>query len=284
MNSILNWFKQNTKKIGLLVGGILLAALVGYAVFSFMHIRNLNAAHAQQVVEAHNQIAALSQTIQENATTASRLAQENDAQMAQLQAQNHDLADIIQSRNEQIASLTQVIANFHPIHIVADGTHATETTVTEGATTRSRVDFDQTHSDYLRVTGHTLTNPSEATIDIAFTRPLHLTVTSTQTPDGEWRTYATSDYEDLQIGQIDSSINPHVAAQSLTERQHHWYDGFEVSVNGAIGTSGHAGGLGLGIGYDFGPASIEVTGMGLVTPSGGDLLLGLRAEMNPFDL
>ena len=274
----MNWIKQNILKIGLVILGLVLC----YTLFLFFEARHLSAANAEQVVAAHNQIAALSHTIQENESTWSRLTEEHNDQLAQLQARNNDLATLISSRNEQIATLTNVVANFHPIHIVAEGPAATQTTEEE----RLRVDFDQTHSDYLHVHGHTLTNPAYAEVDMEFTRPLHLTITSTQTEDGAWRTYATSDYQDLQIGDIDASINPHVAAASVMEHQthHEWYDGFEIGINAAIGTSGHSGGAGLMLGYDFGPATVGITGMGIVNPSGGDILIGLYGTLNPFDL
>lgn len=274
----MNWIKQNILKIGLVILGLVLC----YTLFLFFEARHLSATNAEQVVAAHNQIAALSHTIQENESTWSRLTEERNDQLAQLQARNNDLATLISSRNEQIATLTNVVANFHPIHVVAEGPAATQTTEAE----RLRVDFDQTHSDYLHVHGHTLTNPAYAEVDMEFTRPLHLTITSTQTEDGAWRTYATSDYQDLQIGDIDASINPHVAAASVTEHQahHEWYDNIGVGIFGGAGTSGHVGQLGVSVGYHFGPADVNLMGSGIITPTGGDIIIGLGATIYPFDL
>lgn len=279
LENVLNWIKLNLSKIGLAVLGLLLA----YTMFLYFHARHLSEANAQQVVDAHNQIAQLSRTIQENENTWARLTQERDDQMAQLQAQNNDLAQVIQSRNEQIASLTDIVANFRPIHIIAQGQAATETTQNE----RVRVDFDQTHSDYLRVAGHTLTNPAEAALDIQFTRPLHLTIVSTQTEDGAWNTHVQTDYEDLQIDEIDASINPRVAANSvvLQQQEHHgWEDGFQVGLFGGVGTSGNSGQLGLSLGYDFSSVEIDLLGSGVVYSGGSDIIVGAEVSIHPFDL
>lgn len=274
---ILNFLKEHWSK--LLIGGAVLAVII-YILVLFAQIKNLSEQNLSNLESAYNQIAALSETVQENERTWSRLAQQTEDQAEQLEVRNVELAEIIEARDEQIQSLTTAVARIRDIHVVIDGPAATETRVED----RVRVDFDQTYHESVRVTGYTLSNPAYAELAIFFNRPINFTVVTTQTEDGQWRTYLTSDFEDLQIGTIDSSVNPQIVSIQQQAHQRSWEDGFEVGIFGGVGVSGQAGSVGATLGYDFGSISVGLNAAGIFYPGGGDILIGVYGSLNVFDL
>lgn len=274
---LLDLIRRHYGKIAVAV--VILAAVI-YILILFSRVQSLSEENLTNLEAAHNQIAEMSQTIQESETIWSRLAQEREDQAQQLQTKNEQLLELINSRDEQIHSLTTAVATIRNIHVIVDGPAATETQVED----RVRVDFDQTYHELIHVTGYTLSNPAYAELSLYFNRPINFIVTVTQTESGQWRTYLTSDFPDLQIGEIESSINPQVVSLTEQGNRHSWEDGFEVGVFGGIGVSGQSGAIGTMIGYDFGNVSVGVNASGIFYPGGGDMIIGLYGSLNIFDL
>lgn len=274
---ILNFLKEHWLKV---LMGVAVLAVIIYILILFAQVKNLSEQNLSNLESAHNQIAELSETIQENEHTWSRLAQQTQDQAQQLEERNADLSAIISARDEQIQSLTTAVARIRDIHVVIDGPAATQSQVED----RVRVDFDQTYHESVRVTGYTLSNPAYAELAIFFNRPINFTVVTTQAEDGQWRTYLTSDFEDLQIGTIESSVNPHIVSIQQQADQRSWEDGFEVGIFGGIGVSGQAGTVGATLGYDFGSISVGLNAAGIFYPGGGDILIGAYGSLNVFDL
>lgn len=263
------------------VGIVILVLLCGYLWWKTYSLEN----EAQEArVAAQNQLAELSQVIQENNGTWSRLAQENGEALTLLQTSSSQLAQMIQDRNEEITSLTTAVATIRPITVrVIQGAGATQTEqepVEPGQPTRDRVDFDTTHEEFVRIHGYTLTHPAEANLSVEYTRSINFTVVTTQAEDLSWRSYVESDMPGLQIGEIESRVNP----ISRPQEQRRWEQDIEIGVFGAGAVTGNAGTFGAEVGYDFGAVTIGVNAGGVTYPGSTDLLVGGRITIAPFDL
>lgn len=263
------------------VGIVLLVVLCGYLWWKTYSLES----EAQEArVAAQNQLAELSQVIQENNGTWSRLAQENGEALSLLQTSSAQLAQMIQDRNEEITSLTTAVATIRPITVrVIQGAGASQTEqepVEPGQPTRDRVDFDTTHEDFVRIHGYTLTHPAEANLSVEYTRSINFTVVTTQAEDLSWRSYVESDMPGLQIGEIESRVNP----ISRPQEQRRWEQDIEIGVFGAGAVTGNAGTFGAEVGYDFGAVTIGINAGGVTYPGSTDLLVGGRITIAPFDL
>jgi hypothetical protein len=270
-----------------LLGLFLIAVVIMYILFLFLSLRKENEVHAHDLVDARNQLAELSRVTQESETTWSRLAQEREDAAQTLRETNSDLESLIQSRNEQISQLTTAVGQMRNIRVTVDSSHPDETgqiQQTQSDDGRVRIDFSQNYHDLLSISGYTLSNPSFADLNISWLRPINFTVVTTQTEDGGWRTYLSSDISDLQIGDIQTTVNPRVVSTTIQQQQSRWYDGFEIGLMGGVGTTGQSGMLSLMLGYDFGPVSFGIQGTGVVYSSGGEAIIGLYGMINPFDL
>lgn len=191
--------------VGILIG-LIMTALGAFGVGQF--IRG-NQEEARRI-ESQNEIARMSDVIEERNGVWSRLSQQQDDIINRLRDQNSGLADLIEQRNEQILTLSETVARIRDVHVVVRPRNITQTPVGDD---RIRVDFHE-EVDPIRVEGFTLTNPGEADLTVGFTRPLRLTTTVTQAEDGSWKTYVEGDWPNLEIEQIDSVVNP----QPIRER------------------------------------------------------------------
>lgn len=164
-------------------------------------------------VDAQNQLAEQAEVVRENSETWSRLATQYEDLDRRLAEQGEGLktvADLIKERDEQITTLSQVVAKIRPtvIRFLPTNVVQTELPSQEGNDqNRIRVQFDE-EQDPVRVSGWTLTNPAEAEVSVSFTRPLRLASVVTQQRDGSWRSYFHSDWENLEIEEINTSVNP----------------------------------------------------------------------------
>lgn len=195
---------SKTKKLNwgaLLSIGVALIGLIFGGVFALKY----NKAEEARI-EAQNTIAEQSETIQEAEGIASRLATQYEDLQERLRESNERLADLIDDRGEEILSLTRAIANLENIRVVVRNPVQVDIEAPDGSV-RTRVDFDQ-EVDPIRVSGFTLTNPAQAELEVAFTRPLNLTSVVTQQEDGSWRSYIESDWPNLEISSIETSVNP----------------------------------------------------------------------------
>lgn len=271
MTNILKKIVDNLDKIGLIVIAI-------SAAFFWWKMTSLQSQQEEQRINLQNRIAELSRTVEEGNGTWSRLAQERSDSLQRLSEILPQLAETIRQRDEQIMALARATASLRPITIrVTEGSGANQQQETgQSGQDRIRVNFDATHQETVRVAGFTLTNPAEANVEVSLVRPVNFVVTTTQLPDRSWRTYINSDWEDLQIGNIESQVTP-------VERRRRWEQDIEVSILGAAAVSGGSGMLGLGLGYDFGAVDVSVIGGGLIANQGLDLMVGANIGIAPFD-
>ena len=250
--------------------------------FLFWQTKQIRSEAQEARVTAQNQIAELSSVIEEDRQTWSRLAQERSDAVEVLRDQIPELAQLIRDRNEEITHLTTALARFRDIRVVVtEQTGASQTQVPSESDDpeRLRVDFDTIHQDFIRISGHTLTTPPEATVQLRFLRPVGFTVVTTQQEDLSWRTYIHSDWDGLEIGDIESQVNPITTPAMRRD----WTQDFSVGVFGAGAVTGNSGIFGLDINYDFGSVEVGVLGGGIIYPQGVDFMIGGRASMAPFD-
>lgn len=263
------------KTIGLIVLAVLLLLSLGMAGFFFFQKEQIKQNAEAARVSAQNRLAEMSAVVEETEGLWSRLAQERQADMDELRETNSELAQLIEERNEEITSLTHAVANLRPIRIIER-----EPNQSEPEPGRLRVDFDETHEEFWRVQGFTLTNPAEAEINLSWVRSGNFTIVTTQQEDLSWRTYVQSDIPGLEIGEVESLVNP----ISRPQEQIPWHHGIYIGALGSVSVTGNSGAGYLEAGYDFGDFEISILGGGIAYPEGVDFSLGLGVRMNPFAL
>jgi hypothetical protein len=269
--NILKKIVSNLDKIGIV-------ALICAAVFFWWKMTSSQMQQEEERISLQNRIAELSRVVDEGNGTWSRLAQERGDSLQRLNEMLPQLAETIRQRDEQIMALARATASLRPITIrVTEGSGANQQTETgQAGQDRIRVNFDATHQETVRVAGFTLTNPAEANVEVSLVRPVNFVVTTTQLPDRSWRTYINSDWEDLQIGNIESQVTPIM-------RSRRWEQDIEVSLVGAASVNGNSALLGMGVGYDFGAIGVSVIGGGITSNTGLDFAVGANIAIAPFD-
>lgn len=275
------------KIVGKNLDKALIAILIVVCFFLYFKTRQVEEREVEARIEAQNRIAELSEVIRENETTWSRLAQQaqdTESMLHDLHDSIPALSELIEQRNEEISSLTRAVATVRPIHVTVDANsgaeESRETSNDPSAPERLRVDFNTILNDVIRITGHTLTNPAFAEVEVDFTRPINLTVVTTQAEDLSWRTYIESDWPNLEIGNIESQVNPF----SRPADQRRWEQDLSISLLGGAAVTGNAGYFGVELEYDFGPIEVGV-GVGGISYFGStDFTVGGRIGVSPFDL
>lgn len=188
---------RNWTSIGL---GILVLILSSLGVFLFSKYSEEQKAR----LEAQNRIAEQSEVIRESQQTWSRLATQYEDLDRRLSEINEDLSKKITKRGEEITSLSTALTKIRPIVIRFPEENIVQEPQENG---RIRVSFDRTE-DPVRIHGFTLTDPAEAEVSVEFVRPLRLTSVITQRPDGSWNSYFDTDWENLEIEQVSTTVNP----------------------------------------------------------------------------
>lgn len=228
--------------------------LVGGAFFVFEKYSN-----SKKRRELNNLIAGLTDVVQETETAYSRRAVETD----NLRLENEELRTKINDRDEEAVVLTETVIRWKNKYIKAKNTKETvvdkedRIVVIEPqcedcfAAVRFKVDFDETQ-DPLRVHGFTLTNPSEAEINIEWIRDLKLSLILTKDDDDLFRVYLDTNDSDVETSDLKLSVDPSILDRS-------WYE--KIGVDGAIGIGEGFASL-IGLRYDvfdnwaIGPAVI----------------------------
>lgn len=209
---------RNWTSIGL---GILVMVLSSLGIFLFSKYSEEQKAR----IQAQNTIAEQSEVIRESQTTWSRLATQYENLDERLNQVNEDLGRQITERGEEITTLSNALVKIRPIVIRFPAENVVQTPEEDG---RVRVSFDRS-VDPVRIHGWTLTNPGEAEVSMEFTRPLRLTSVVTQRPDGSWNSYFDSDWENLEIESMNTTVNPLPQQQEAIRR------GFIVGLSARMG-------------------------------------------------
>jgi len=215
------------KYLSMLLGALLLVA-GGFYLFE-RHARS----SAER--ELNNKIAKLEGMVKETESAYSS----RGLLIEDLQSTNKDLQKVIDSRDEEVAALGEVVLQWKKKYF--DIKNATGTVVGSDGTTvvevpadcqtclkdlRFRVDFDKTQ-DYLKVVGHTLTNPAEAQLEVSWERQLKLTFLLTK-KDEVYRLYFDSNTPDLVPGTLTLKVDPSVFEKN-------WYEKIGVGLDVSVG-------------------------------------------------
>lgn len=275
------------KTVGKNLDKVAIAILIVISLFLYFKMRDVESREIESRIAAQNQIAELSAVVRENEETWSRLAQQSDSSSAileDLNARLPALAGLIAERNEEIQTFTNAIATIRPVHVTVrsneGANQSVEPPISESEPERLRVDFDTIWQEFVRIRGYTLTNPALADVSVEFARPINLTVVTTQGEDLSWRTYIESDWPGLEIGEIESRVNPF--AHPADHRR--WEQDIEISLLGGASVTGTSGIFGVELGYDFGAMEVGVFAGGITYLGATDFLVGGRVGIAPFDL
>lgn len=223
-------------------------------------------------VKAQNELAKLSEVMKEKENSWSRLSQQQEDLINLLKQRDSKLVELIEKRDEQILVLSDAIVKFRPTTIVIKEPSDINQSEQDD---RTKVEF-QKDQDKIRVSGFTLTNPPEAEINFSFIEPLKLRTVVTQSEDGSWRTYLESDWDGLEIENIDTVVNPlPLKEKSFLER---FSVGISAHVNSdfdtVIGTAN--------ILYDFDSFEIGPSVSYSIGDSGTLAPFGLMFQVRPF--
>lgn len=281
--NIVEVFKLAAKNID----KVLIVALLVVSLFLYFKMRDVENREIEARIDAQNRIAELSEVIRENEATWSRLAQQaesTDSILSELNESVPRLSELINERNEEIATLTRAVATVRPVHVVIRenevANQSVEIPVDASGSERVRVDFNTVWQDMIRISGYTLTNPALAEVGVELTRPVNLTVVTTQAEDLSWRTYIESDWPNLEIGEIESRVNPF--ARPAERRR--WEQDVSISLFGGATVTGNSGYFGAELEYDFGALEIAVGAGGISYLGATDFMVGGRIGLAPFDL
>ena len=172
--------------------------------------------HAKETKKLNNQIADLSEMVQETENAYSRLGLVVD----DINLKNKKLQSILNDRDEQIVSLSEVVLKWKGKYLeILD---AQEDVVDNNGNVvdldekcklclidkRFKVAFDK-QEDYLRVFGETYTNPPEAFINIEWTKGITLSVVLAK-KDDNYRVYIDSDNSDMIPAELQLKVDPSV--------------------------------------------------------------------------
>lgn len=215
------------KYLSILLGVLLLVA-GGFYVYE-----RKSAANARSAL--NNRIAELEGTLKETETAYSV----RGVEIEDLKLKNKELQTIINDRDEEVAVLGEVVLQWKKKYF--DIKNATGTVVGSDGTTvvevpadcqtclkdlRFRVDFDQT-KDYLRVAGHTLTNPAQAELEVSWTRELKFSFVLTK-QDDNLRLYFDTNTPDIVASKLTLKVDP-----SVFEKK--WYEKIGVGLDVGVG-------------------------------------------------
>jgi len=178
----------------------------------------------------NNQIATLEGTIKETETVYSA----RGVELEDIKSDNSELQQKIKDRDEKIFSLSEV--NLKLKNQVFKLTNASESTEGTGDNIRHRVDFDtqkqvnlsNVTESYLRVYGHTLTNPPYAEVSLEWLRDLKLNFVLTKNNDDTYRLYVDSGTSDIVPSKVTLKVDP-----SLFDRK--WYQKVAIGTDILIG-------------------------------------------------
>lgn len=185
--------------------------------------------------ELNNKIAELEGMVKETETAYSA----RGVELEDLKLKNKELQGLVEDRDEEIAALGEVVLKWKTKYFeiknatgsVVGGDGTTVVEVPADCQTclkdlRFRVDFDEVR-EYLRVKGHTLTNPAYAAVEVSWERPLKLTFVLAK-KDDKFRLYFDSNTPDLVPGDLTLTVDPSVFEKS-------WYEKIGVGLDVGVG-------------------------------------------------
>jgi hypothetical protein len=211
---------------------VCIVALLGYGGFKSWQYNNT-------ITDLQNVVALKDKTIETHVGNYEKLAFEHENLKALLDKQNAQMSQLqtdLGKRNEELLTANQLTL-FWKQKYASAGT-GTQTTVpgTTGQPAREKVAFSKDFG-YLGVSGWTLTNPPEYSVEVQQNRPLTMTLVVGQLPDGSWKANVVSSEENVGVDIKLAAVNPHVFDE-------HWYEKIGLSLDMGVGAAGFLGGVG----------------------------------------
>ncbi len=206
--------------------------------------------------ELNNQIAELQGTIKEKDGLYSQQAvvlQDAQDQLLSVLENKKAVEELLKARGEEVYALNQLVLQWKSKYFEIKD--ATGTVVGEDGTTvveisadcqacvrdlRFRVDFDQTQ-DYMKVTGHTLTNPAYAELKLEWTRDLKINIIIAKDDDDKLRAYMDTNNSDIVPSKLSFVVDESVFDLRWYQKL---YVGGSVNVGQGLLTN-------LGVGYEI---------------------------------
>lgn len=167
----------------------------------------------------------------------------------------HSLVEQLEQQKQTIVSLTQAVVKWRRAYEGAVNANQTDDPgnppVPEDCMQlcnklRTRVDYEKDFG-YIKVSGHTLTNPGEGYVKVEQMRPLVLTLALTQGEDGQWKTFVVSSEDNLMVDLKIASVN-------TKHFEPKWYEKFGIVGTAAAGVNGFYSSIGLS--YDIGKFTV----------------------------
>lgn len=208
----------------------LLVILLG----SFVVISCERRRHASAETELRNSLVSLQKTVEVQKNVYEHSVQRLHDLQGLLDVSNQTneaLLDEIEKAYETIVATGKFALKWKKAYeAVMSATQTTDGTAVpeQCGSIRTRVDFSHDFG-YIGVSGHTVTNPPTAHVEVKQNRPLVMTLALTQSKDGTWRTYATSSEDNVAIDIALAGVNPYVF-------EDRWYEKFAVRESLAVGS------------------------------------------------
>ncbi len=254
---------------------IVLSIIAGLGILFGAYMAIQASAEKQKKIDALNKLAQMDEVRHEQNGSWTKLAQQKDDIIADLRQRNESLANDIDEREERILAMADAVAKIRSARIIIrsqDGDDVHETPEPDG---RIRVSFDETQ-DMIRVSGFTLTNPAEAEINVGFTRPLRLRTVITEEESGAWRAYFESDWDGLEIQEMNTVVNP------LSAKPEDWTHNFIFGANVGVAWDFDAFSANAYLMYEFGGSFAIGPSVGVVSQQTIDPVFGINFQLRPF--
>lgn len=253
-------------------GGLILAAIALVAVVT--HLVRARAAYRERISELASSLATRDRTVETQKGLYERVTAEVDDLRSLLDTRDDQVRAMskeIEDRGDRVLSVSKTVVRWKaPLEGSGEGRQEDVAPV-DGRPARTRVDFSRDFG-YVKVDGHTLTNPAEYSLRLSQGRPLSISLAVVQGKDGGWRTYATSSEDNVAVDIEVSAVDPLV----LSPR---WYESIGLSLSG--GSDGSSVLAGVGVSYRFGSFEAGPTAW-VLTGDGSSVLYGASLTWSPF--
>lgn len=216
------------------LAGLIAAGRVGYGCG-----RQAGSRQADALVQALEGTQATIRT--KEALYQTTLTQVDDARrlLEAREVENRDMLRQLDAAKARVLTTERVSVRWIPRR--AESIRATQADVrptTPWEAHRTRVDFSHDFGPFV-VSGHTLTDPAEASLEVVQGRPLALTLAVSRDRDGRWLSHVSSSDPDVRVDVTLGAVDPGVVGPR-------WYQRFW-----ATGAAGVLGGTSLGVGLEY---------------------------------
>lgn len=193
----------------------------------------LQRSNAEQRNDLINQLIEKEKTIQINEDIYQRSTMQLQNLLTETANYSKKLAAELDKEHQKVVTLTEVSAYWkhayeglvNATQDPPDNTDVPPECVDSCTKIRTTVNFDKNFG-YIKVSGHTITNPPEGYVKIEQVRPLKLTIALSQGSDGRWKTTVKSSEDNVGVDVGFSAIDTYHFKEK-------WYE--KIDLVGSIG-------------------------------------------------